>query len=568
MTETAMIGAIQRPLAVGNIPTSTTTSVRRSQTSGGGRRGSRVSDAVGPSQPSFGPSKTSRDKTAAVVGTGRHKISGHAESRPTPSWWVRRLVLGESGAESICLVRGKSQQQSSCKVEDDYGATPSRTLHALGHGKRLEGFDENGCMENDCEEDEWSGQDEKAAQNHQRTAIDDDSQEQSLGWDDGSVCKDDPRKYLGAPTEEEKRSNDASAERPAATTRRPARISQAETTGSVGEKYPCPQGEWQGASGWIQAGPARNQGGEPGLRSEAGFTVEKEIVRHLDDDDAKSNMCQGAQETRERYDRAIEQSPQHRRRRFVVEEGQGCWEIPEGRDCTEEQEGKNRWLPRGHVLWSLHAEPAARTSVASRPALLRGDSITTKPVGIKPYHGLYARSLKANGIDPDNFRGSTACCYGCCDCQHASGANTSLNSRGASSKAPRDDVDNSLLLRGYRAGDPLAKETARAPVDGLPDRLEAGRILDSLNRRAELIGKPRPTPLRAKAAWMESPGDPEYRCRGGTCFCSTIARLPHPAVLQDFRDSPRVSPKEGVTVSNGPSEIGQPMPQCRNWASL
>lgn len=194
----------------------------------------------------------------------------------------------------------------------------------------------------------------------------------------------------------------------------------------------------------------------------------------------------------------------------------------EDQACLEEtcDEGGElqRWRRRGRVLWSLYAEPAARAAAASaRNPYTSRSSLGTKispttalpedRVEPKPYHGLYARSLKANGIDPMAFRESpssnTRCCYRCrsniFDCDGQS------NTRGSSG------VEDSMPIRPSRAGEPLAAERARAPVDGLPDRLEAGRVLDSLTRRAELVGTARPTPLRAKAAWMENPGDPKYR---------------------------------------------------------
>lgn len=166
---------------------------------------------------------------------------------------------------------------------------------------------------------------------------------------------------------------------------------------------------------------------------------------------------------------------------------------------TEEEDPNNqrRWCNRGRVLWSTYAEPAGRrASVGTRPASPNTVRPQSEPV-MRPYHGLYERSLRANGMDPTNFR-TSRCCGG-----SNAGFSCAVQER-------RRHIDCSLLWRG-NGGSGFAAERVRAPVDGLPDRLEAGRILDSFNRRAELLGTTSPTPLRAKAAWMENPGDPEYR---------------------------------------------------------
>lgn len=150
-------------------------------------------------------------------------------------------------------------------------------------------------------------------------------------------------------------------------------------------------------------------------------------------------------------------------------------------ETEEDSDDQRRWRRRGRVLWSTHAEPAGRGTRRASANTVRPHSQPT----IRPYHGLYARSLRANGMDPTNL----SC--------------TAVHER-------RRHIDCSLLWRG-NGGKGFAAERVRVPVDGLPDRLEAGRILDSFNRRAELLGTMSPTPLRTKAAWMENPGDPEYR---------------------------------------------------------
>lgn len=161
----------------------------------------------------------------------------------------------------------------------------------------------------------------------------------------------------------------------------------------------------------------------------------------------------------------------------------------------EDAEGQRRWRRRGRVLWSTHAEPAART-ISSGSRLVAQQTIRSRSQSpVRPYHGLYARSLQANGIDPANFRASPCRCG--CDA-------------GMSCAARHIIVDGSLLWRGHCGGDSLGAQRPRAPTDGLSDRLEAGRVLDSLTRRAELLGTMPPTLLRTKAAWMEKPGDPSY----------------------------------------------------------
>lgn len=163
-------------------------------------------------------------------------------------------------------------------------------------------------------------------------------------------------------------------------------------------------------------------------------------------------------------------------------------------ETEEDASDQQRWRNRGRVLWSTHAEPAARaTSAGSTRATPHTVRSHSQPA-TRPYYGLYARSLRANGIDPTSFR--SRCGY---------------NAAGSSCAVAQRHVDGSLLWRGNRGNDSFAAERTQAPMDGLPDRLEAGRVLDSLNRRAELLGTMPPTPLRTKAAWMETPGDPEYR---------------------------------------------------------
>lgn len=157
------------------------------------------------------------------------------------------------------------------------------------------------------------------------------------------------------------------------------------------------------------------------------------------------------------------------------------------------EEYQRRWRNRGKILWNTHAESAARMKSGS-PRHLLGRNIHPGPqtAGARPYHGLYERSLQANGIKPSEFRASR---YRCCG-----DGNDRRCGKG------HGQIDGSLLWRSSRGG-----RHTRAPSDGHPDRLESGRILDSLNRRAEIMGTNPPTPLRAKTAWMENPGDPSYR---------------------------------------------------------
>ncbi|CAM9827883.1 unnamed protein product [Ectocarpus sp. 12 AP-2014] len=170
------------------------------------------------------------------------------------------------------------------------------------------------------------------------------------------------------------------------------------------------------------------------------------------------------------------------------------------KDVNEENQQRERWSTRGRVLWAAHAEPAARaTSTDSRIFPRATMQSCSQPV-VRPYHGLYARSLQANGIEPANFRSSRCSCH------------TTENRQ----------IDGSVLWP-----DRENEARTRLPVDGLPDRLEAGRVLDSFERRAELLGKMPPTTLRAKTAWMEKPGDPQYSLRESrdgllSSFCGTF----------------------------------------------
>lgn len=174
----------------------------------------------------------------------------------------------------------------------------------------------------------------------------------------------------------------------------------------------------------------------------------------------------------------------------------------------EHFENERWWRNRGRVLWSTHAESAARAAVVTsrNPYNLEWPKArSTSPI-TQLYKGLYARSLQANGIDPANFRVSQCCPH----FKHRFGAGTDYAVR-RTCNSPDRNIDNSLLYRPSRGGTHLTAGRTRALVDGLPDRLEAGRVLSSLNRRAALLGTAPPTPLRTKVAWMQTPGDPEYR---------------------------------------------------------
>lgn len=200
-------------------------------------------------------------------------------------------------------------------------------------------------------------------------------------------------------------------------------------------------------------------------------------------------------------------------------DGMGSWAQPERpRGNEEERDEDLQWRSRGRGVWSTYAEPAAR---AASPGMRRPfTSIEVQErrphaqPPLRPYHGLYARSLQANGIEPAIFQTPRSEC--CCRSGHHDSASRMTAAkearRGRSTSPCSRQIDHSILRRDRRGGDYRLAEQSRAPVNGLPDRLEAGRALNSFNRRAEILGKVPPTPLRAKAAWMERPGDPEYRC--------------------------------------------------------
>lgn len=183
-------------------------------------------------------------------------------------------------------------------------------------------------------------------------------------------------------------------------------------------------------------------------------------------------------------------------------------------DAEEKDDDEQRWRSRGRTLWSTHAEPIARAASAAlrKPYRLQHSDVTANTTirpraqTVRPYHGLYARTVQANGIEPANFLSPRCCCR--CECHCVVGTEKAVR---VGCNPACVQIDDFLLQHGNRGGDHLAAERTRAPVNGLPDRMEAGRVLDSFNRRAELLGVTPPTPLRTKAAWMENPGDPEYR---------------------------------------------------------
>ncbi|CAM9408900.1 unnamed protein product, partial [Ectocarpus sp. 8 AP-2014] len=169
------------------------------------------------------------------------------------------------------------------------------------------------------------------------------------------------------------------------------------------------------------------------------------------------------------------------------------------KDVNEDNQQRERWSTRGRVLWATHAEPAARATSTDARIFPRATMRSCSQPVVRPYHGLYARSLQANGIEPAHFRSSRCSCH----------------------TTEHRQIDGSVLWP-----DRENAARTRSPVDGLPDRLEAGRVLDSFERRAELLGKMPPTTLRAKTAWMEKPGDPQYSLQESqdgllSSFCGT-----------------------------------------------
>lgn len=191
----------------------------------------------------------------------------------------------------------------------------------------------------------------------------------------------------------------------------------------------------------------------------------------------------------------------------------------------EDQEDRRRWRRRGRAMWSNNnnAEQASRAKSTAFQTSVAAASARSRSRGAQPYHGLYAKSLQTNGIDPALvLRTSRHCRCLQCHCRHDRGCVASVGTKEKNSTrvdGAKQRNEFSLLRRCNRPGcDYLANEWARAPTGGLPDRLEAGRVLDSFNRRAELLGTGPPTPLREKPAWMENPGDPEYMCVPGSPF--------------------------------------------------
>lgn len=187
--------------------------------------------------------------------------------------------------------------------------------------------------------------------------------------------------------------------------------------------------------------------------------------------------------------------------------------------CTSKVLGNNQgndenWRQVGRVLWTLDREAAAREGDTILRTLRPFESSNKQDAskgrlwshGGQPYHGLYARSLRANGLDPEHFRSS---CCGRHPCRDAAGIDTAVSERAVRYDAHRPEVDKALVESDK---DALVAQQGSAPTRGLQDKLEATRVWSSLNQRAELLGTMPPTPLRTKASWMAKPGNAQYRC--------------------------------------------------------
>jgi len=113
----------------------------------------------------------------------------------------------------------------------------------------------------------------------------------------------------------------------------------------------------------------------------------------------------------------------------------------EGTRTEETEEGdsddQRRWRNRGRVLWSTHAEPGARAASVGTRCISPNTVRPHSQPAVRPYHGLYARSLRANGIDPANYRASRGC----------GGSDVGMD---CAVRDRRRHIDGSLLWRGNR----------------------------------------------------------------------------------------------------------------------
>lgn len=184
---------------------------------------------------------------------------------------------------------------------------------------------------------------------------------------------------------------------------------------------------------------------------------------------------------------------------------------------VDNQGNDDKWRQRGRVLWTMNREAAPREGADISRTLRPFESSDKQDIskrrlwsyGGQPYYGLYARSLRANGLDPERFRSS------CCShhpCQGAAGIDTAVSEREARYDTYRPQADKPIFESDSAAEDALAAERESAPTRGLQDKMEAGRIWSSFNQRAELLGTMPPTPLRTKATWMAKSGNAQYRC--------------------------------------------------------
>ena len=195
-----------------------------------------------------------------------------------------------------------------------------------------------------------------------------------------------------------------------------------------------------------------------------------------------------------------------------------CDQRRASKTCEQGEDNDEEWRQRGRGLWATYVEPTSRAASAAlrEPYEFKHPETQDALTGRLrlqsgwPYHGLYARSLQANGLEPAYFR-TSLCSISDRHCRYLTGFDAAVSGREAPSNSCRLNLDDSVIERDSRAGDPLAEACSRAPTQGLSDKLEAGRVRASFNSRAKLLGIEPPTPLRTEAAWMAKSGDSQYR---------------------------------------------------------
>lgn len=414
------------------------------------------------------------ETTAEVTGetSGRGREYGSSKSR---SWRVRRLSLDETEPGSICLVQDDNYQPSSHGYANGYETEPPlRNVSMDGIVSTRDTMVDKEC-ESTCHPEEAEPhfcRSKKHEKNNIRAGeMKHESIQRRCSEKFNSTRKCRPSKISDF---ESFKDNDL---------RKKSSTSTSAMYEPENDEFSCPCMHKPAACGGHKE---KREGGEHQIRGRS-FSVsreertKRETVSNSLNNSRKDNRPENSQGHHDPYDcrqsdkdqcngaNSSNDDRQPEVDEFSSTNDSNGVEMSGGRDRKRRQ--------RGRVLWSLHAEPAARAADASlrKPQTVGSESslrsevyASAKSNNARPYHGLYARSLQANGIDPVAFKKMPhANDRPCSECSPSCPCATSA-------KDHLECTDDSLLMPETRA--------ARALIDSRPDQLEAGQVSDDCAR--------------------------------------------------------------------------------------